>query len=44
MAWLPYGITHFGAPAVVTLILFVFGPPGLAPSFGKSIGYLGIVG
>ena len=44
MAWLPYGITHFGAPAVVTIILFIFGPPGLAPSFGRSIGYLGIVG
>lgn len=44
MAWLPYGITHFGAPAVVTIILFIFGPPGLAPTFGRSIGYLGIVG
>lgn len=44
MAWLPYGITHFGAPAVVTLVLFICGPPGLAPTFGRSIGYLGVMG
>ena len=44
MAWLPYGIIHFGAPAVCTGILFVFGPPGIAPVFARSFGYMNLVG
>ncbi|KAF2664692.1 aureobasidin resistance protein-like protein Aur1 [Microthyrium microscopicum] len=44
LAWFPYGITHFGAPAVVTLILFIAGPPGLAPMFAKTFGYMNIAG
>lgn len=44
LAWLPYGIMHFGAPAVVSLILFIFGPPGMTPIFARSYGYMNIVG
>ena len=44
MAWLPYGIIHFGAPAVCTGILFIFGPPGTAPIFARSFGYMNLVG
>ncbi|KAI5304057.1 Aureobasidin resistance protein Aur1 [Ascosphaera pollenicola] len=43
-AWLPYGICHYGAPAVVSLILFIWGPPGITPCFAKSFGYMNIVG
>lgn len=44
LAWLPYGIVHFGAPAVCSIILFIFGPPGLTPIFARSFGYMNIIG
>lgn len=44
LAWLPYGIIHFGAPAVCSIIFFVFGPPGLTPIFARSFGYMNIIG
>jgi membrane-associated phospholipid phosphatase len=44
LAWFPYGITHFGAPAVVTLVLFIGGPPGTAPLFARTFGYMNIAG
>lgn len=44
LAWLPYGITHFGAPFVVSGILFVFGPPGTVPLFARAFGYMNIMG
>ena len=44
LAWFPYGITHFGAPVVVTGILFIWGPPGTAPTFARAFGYMGIAG
>ncbi|KAG8407492.1 Phosphatidylinositol:ceramide phosphoinositol transferase (IPC synthase) [Metarhizium acridum] len=28
LAWLPYGIIHFGAPAVCSLLMFIFAAPG----------------
>jgi membrane-associated phospholipid phosphatase len=44
MAWLPYGIMHFGAPAVCSIILFVFAPPGTTPIFSRTFGYMNIIG
>lgn len=44
IAWLPYGIMHFGAPFVCTLLMFFFGPPGTAPLFARAFGYMNIVG
>ncbi|KAL9049295.1 MAG: hypothetical protein Q9162_007288 [Coniocarpon cinnabarinum] len=44
LAWLCYGITHFGAPFVCTLALFVFGPPGTAPLFARTFGFMNLVG
>ncbi|KAI1979588.1 Phosphatidylinositol:ceramide phosphoinositol transferase (IPC synthase) [Ophidiomyces ophidiicola] len=44
LAWLPYGIMHFGAPAVCSLICFIFGPPGLTPIFARSFGYMNVIG
>ena len=44
LAWLPYGITHFGAPFVCSAIMFVFGPPGIVPLFARSFGYMNLIG
>lgn len=44
LAWLPYGITHFGAPFVCTGAMFLFGPPGTAPVFARAFGYMNITG
>lgn len=44
LAWLPYGITHFGAPFVCTGLMFLFGPPGTAPVFARAFGYMNITG
>jgi membrane-associated phospholipid phosphatase len=44
LAWIPYGITHFGAPFVCSAIMFVFGPPGTTPVFARSFGYMNMAG
>lgn len=44
MAWLPYGIMHFGAPAVCSAIMWFFAAPGTVPVFAKSFGYMNIIG
>lgn len=44
LAWLPYGITHFGAPFVCSGIMFIFGPPGTTPTFARAFGYMNIAG
>lgn len=44
MAWIPYGLCHFGAPVVVSAILFVWGPPGTVPVFARTFGYMNIFG
>jgi membrane-associated phospholipid phosphatase len=44
LAWLPYGITHFAAPFVCSLIMFVSASPGTVPIFARSFGYLNIMG
>ncbi|KAJ5736196.1 uncharacterized protein N7483_001321 [Penicillium malachiteum] len=40
LAWIPYGLCHYGAPFVVSLILFFFGPPGTTPLFARTLGYI----
>jgi inositol phosphorylceramide synthase catalytic subunit len=44
MAWLPYGIIHFGAPVVCTGLIFIFGPPTSASTFARSFGYMNLIG
>ena len=44
MAWLPYGIIHFGAPVVCSIIMFMFAAPGTVPVFARSFGYMNLVG
>ncbi|KAL3475009.1 hypothetical protein BJX99DRAFT_166426 [Aspergillus californicus] len=43
LAWLPYGICHYGAPFVCSIIMFVFGPPGTVPLFARTFGYISMV-
>lgn len=44
LAWLPYGIIHFGAPVVCSAIIFIFAPPGTLPAFAKNFGYMNVTG
>ncbi|KAK9469701.1 hypothetical protein V1512DRAFT_256851 [Lipomyces arxii] len=44
LAWLPYGIMHYGAPFVVAIALFIFGSPGTLPVFARSFGYMNLTG
>lgn len=44
LAWLPYGIIHFGAPVVCSLAMFIFGAPGSAPTFARAFGWMSILG
>ena len=44
LAWLPYGMIHFGAPFVTTGILFIWGPPTTASVWAKSFGYMNLIG
>ncbi|QKX56189.1 uncharacterized protein TRUGW13939_03289 [Talaromyces rugulosus] len=42
LAWIPYGLCHYGAPFVVSIIMFIFGPPGTVPVFAKTLGYISL--
>lgn len=44
LAWLPYGIAHYGSPVVVCICLFIWGPPGTMPTFARAFGYMNIAG
>ncbi|KAK9473966.1 uncharacterized protein V1510DRAFT_312395 [Dipodascopsis tothii] len=44
LAWIPYGLIHFGAPFVCSIILFLFSPPGTLPVFARTFGYMNLTG
>lgn len=44
LAWLPYGIIHFGEPFVCSIVMFLWGPPGTLPVFARSFGYMNLAG
>ncbi|KAH7324998.1 putative aureobasidin-resistance protein [Stachybotrys elegans] len=44
LAWIPYGLTHFGAPLVCSIIFFIFGAPGTMPVFARTFGWMSILG
>ncbi|KAK3346757.1 hypothetical protein B0T25DRAFT_461311 [Lasiosphaeria hispida] len=44
LAWLPYGIGHFAAPAVCSAVLFLFAAPGTTPVFARAFGYMCLLG
>ncbi|KAH6653169.1 PAP2 superfamily protein [Truncatella angustata] len=43
-AWIPYGIGHFGNPAICSALMFLFAAPKTLPVFAKSFGWLSIFG
>ncbi|RYP89546.1 hypothetical protein DL770_004319 [Monosporascus sp. CRB-9-2] len=44
LAWFPYGIGHFGLPAVCSALMFLFAAPGTTPYFARSFGWMSILG
>ncbi|GAN07347.1 conserved hypothetical protein [Mucor ambiguus] len=44
LAWIPYGIVHFSFPFILSILLFVYGPPGSLKVFGKAFGYMNLAG
>ncbi|KAE8445614.1 hypothetical protein EG329_013248 [Mollisiaceae sp. DMI_Dod_QoI] len=44
LAWVPYGLLHFGGPFFWAALMFFFGPPGTLPVFARTFGYLNISG
>lgn len=44
VAWLPYGIMHYGSPVVCSAVIFVFASPGTLPVFARSFGYMNLIG
>ncbi|KAI1479672.1 PAP2-domain-containing protein [Daldinia eschscholtzii] len=43
-AWFPYGLGHFGLPAICSAIMFIFAAPGTVPMFAKSFGWMSVLG
>ncbi|KAK9413424.1 putative Phosphatidic acid phosphatase type 2/haloperoxidase domain-containing protein [Seiridium unicorne] len=43
-AWIPYGIGHFGNPAICSILIFLFAAPKTLPVFAKSFGWLSMIG
>ncbi|OTB03155.1 hypothetical protein M426DRAFT_180537 [Hypoxylon sp. CI-4A] len=43
-AWFPYGLGHFGLPAICSAVMFVFAAPGTVPMFAKSFGWMSATG
>ena len=44
MAWLPYGLMHFGAPAFCSVLMFFYAAPGTVPLFARTFGWMNLVG
>lgn len=44
LAWIPYGLLHFGGPVVWAAFMFLFSPPGTVPVYARTFGYLNITG
>ena len=44
LAWVPYGLTHFGAPVVCSAVMFVWGPPKYIPVWIRAFGWMNLAG
>ncbi|KAH3919537.1 hypothetical protein HBI56_027970 [Parastagonospora nodorum] len=42
LAWLPYGVVHYVSPVIVSCCMFIWGPPGTAPTWARAFGYMNI--
>lgn len=43
LAWIPYGVTHYGSPIFCSLLIFFMAPPGSLPAFARALGYMNII-
>ncbi|KAI7905407.1 uncharacterized protein BX663DRAFT_529647 [Cokeromyces recurvatus] len=44
LTWIPYGLIHFSFPFILSILIFIFGPPGSLKTFGKAFGYMNLAG
>lgn len=44
LTWFPYGVLHFSFPFILSVLIFVYGPPGSLGVFGKAFGYMNLAG
>uniref|UniRef100_A0A060T565 ARAD1B01892p n=1 Tax=Blastobotrys adeninivorans TaxID=409370 RepID=A0A060T565_BLAAD len=44
LAWIPYGLIHYGSPFVVAGVLWLFGPPKILRVFGFAFGWNNLIG
>ncbi|KAL2752136.1 hypothetical protein ACRALDRAFT_1083692 [Sodiomyces alcalophilus JCM 7366] len=44
IAWIPYGLGHFAAPAICSVFIFFFAAPKSLPVFAKAFGWLSALG
>ncbi|ODV90487.1 hypothetical protein CANCADRAFT_2216 [Tortispora caseinolytica NRRL Y-17796] len=44
LAWIPYGIIHFGSPFVTAGLIFLFAPPKTLPIYAAAFGYMNLLG
>ncbi|CAH0019139.1 unnamed protein product [Clonostachys rhizophaga] len=44
LAWIPYGLIHFGAPVFTSLVMFIFAAPGSTPVFARTFGWMSVLG
>lgn len=44
IAWIPYGLGHFGCPAICSVLIFWFAAPKTLPVFAMAFGWLNVLG
>lgn len=44
LAWVPYGLLHFGLPFFCSALIFLYAPPGSVPVFAHAFGYMNVAG
>ncbi len=44
LAWIPYGLVHFGAPFVLAGVIFLFAPPKSLRAYGFAFGFMNFFG
>lgn len=43
IAWIPYGVVHYVSPIVVSVCIFIWGPPGTLPTWARAFGYMNLI-
>lgn len=42
LAWIPYGLLHFGGPIVWAAMMFIWAAPGTVPIYARTFGYMNV--